>query len=67
MVFSYRGDRGTTYCLRTDRQTAKRRTKGYRISSTGLWPVELKIDEDMFKAKEPFYIITDIRNAVKIK
>ena len=27
---------------RHDRRTAGRRTKGYRISSTGLWPVELK-------------------------
>ena len=30
------------HCLWTDRQTAGRRTKGYRISSSGLWPVELK-------------------------
>ena len=39
MIFSYRGDAVTTYCLRTDgqtdRQTAGRRTDAYRISSTG--------------------------------
>ena len=40
MVFSDGGDTGTRYCLRT----AGRQTKGYRISSTGLWPVELKTD-----------------------
>ena len=42
MVFSYGGDRGTRYCVRSDGRTF-RGTKGYRISSTGLGPVELKI------------------------
>ena len=45
-VFSYGGDRGTRYSLRTDGRsdcwTAGRRTKGYRIISPGLRPVELK-------------------------
>ena len=35
-VLSYGGDTGTRYCLRTDGWT-----KGYRISWSGLWPVEL--------------------------
>ena len=38
MVFSYRGERGTRYCIRTDS-----RTKGYGITSTGLWPEKLNM------------------------